>query len=47
MRRLIVVALEATCTALDRIGLDRLWGRHWLADWSDALDQRWQTGVWR
>jgi len=46
MRRLIIVTLERACTLLDRLGADRVLGRHYLAEMSDRLDQHWKTGVW-
>ena len=54
MRRLIVIALERACFALDhpRIRgwlpwpLTRLACPAGMARWSSELDERWHTGVW-
>lgn len=55
MKRALVVALDRLCAALDRLPAwtYRYVGR-WascsgvlpLSRWSDALDRRWDTGVW-
>jgi hypothetical protein len=47
VKRFIVATLANTCTFLDWLRIDHITHRHYLADWSDALDQRWQTGVWK
>lgn len=45
MRRGIVIGLEWLCGRLDK--LNCLGCRIGLANWSDALDQRWGTKVWK
>jgi hypothetical protein len=51
-RRGVVIALEAVCGFLDGLRwlpwpVTRLRCPHGLADLSEALDERWKTGVWR
>lgn len=46
MRRLFVIALVKACDAHDWLRIDHLTHEHRLADWSLALDTRWDTGVW-
>jgi hypothetical protein len=59
VQRFIVQALERICTYVWDAGVVRFNGGAWLAyrvlripvcflaGWSFALDQRWQTGYWR
>lgn len=47
MHRLIVILLLRLCELTDWLRLDRLTYSHRLADWSNTLDVRWKTGVWK
>lgn len=42
----IVTGLEAAC-AITHHGPWNRWAWCFMADWSEALDRRWGTGVWR
>lgn len=54
VKRWIVSGLENACSVTHPVTHRRPWlwlpirnGWCLLSHWSDALDQRWQTGVWR
>lgn len=47
MRRLLVIILVKLCDVHDLLRIDRITHGHRLADWSLALDTRWNTGVWQ
>lgn len=50
LERAVVVALERACTATRYVeklpGWHRLYPQCLFARWSNALDERWNTGVW-
>jgi hypothetical protein len=46
MKRAIVHALLWACELHDWLHIDHLTHRHTLAEWSAALDERWNTNVW-
>jgi len=52
VKRLIVVALERACGFVDHLPFGIGWRSglgcpDGLARWSDILDQKWNTGVWK